>query len=138
METGGFKGRVQVVERDELYRRLETAFGIPQPAIVAEYGMTELLSQYYDAPAFRTAVTRVKAGPPWLRALVVDAAGRECPPGETGFLRHVDLANRSSAVAVDTDDRGYRVPGGFVLLGRDLDAPPRGCSLDAEDLLSPR
>jgi len=136
METGGFKGRARVVERAELYARLTAALGIATEAIVAEYGMTELVSQYYDAPQSRAGETRVKVAPPWLRTLIVDGDGREVPAGETGFLRHVDLGNRSSAVAVDTEDRGYRVDGGIVLLGRDLDAPARGCSLDAEALLA--
>jgi hypothetical protein len=138
METGGFKGRTRVVERGELYARLSAAFGIAPEAIVAEYGMTELVSQYYDAPATRGQELRVKVAPPWLRTLVVDGDGREVPEGETGFLRHVDLGNRSSAVAVDTEDRGYRAGEGIVLLGRDLDAVPRGCSLDAEELLAGR
>jgi hypothetical protein len=134
METGGFKGRAKSIGRAELYARLERALGIPQRAIVAEYGMTELLSQYYDAPESRDAAVRIKLAPPWLRTLVVDAAGREAAPGATGFLRHVDLANRASVVAVGTEDRGYAASGGIVLLGRELDAPARGCSLDAEEL----
>jgi hypothetical protein len=138
METGGFKGRARVVERAELYARLEAALGIPQRAIVAEYGMTELVSQYYDSPESRGSESRVKVAPPWLRTLVVDAAGNELPPGETGLLRHVDLGNRSSAIAVDTEDRGYRSGDGIVLLGRDIDAPARGCSLDSEELLAVR
>jgi hypothetical protein len=138
METGGFKGRTRSVDRGELYARLEHALGIPQHAIVAEYGMTELCSQYYDTLASRTQSIRVKAAPPWLRTLVVDGAGNEVPPGETGYLRHVDLANRSSAIAVETEDRGYLAAGGLVLLGRDEQAPPRGCSLDAEDLIARR
>lgn len=138
METGGFKGRARVVERTELYTALSAAFGIPEPSIIAEYGMTELLSQYYDAPQSRASETRLKIAPPWLRPLVVDGDGREVAPGETGFLRHVDLANRSSVVAIDTEDRGYRIGDGIVLLGRDLDAPARGCSLDAEDLTAGR
>lgn len=138
METGGFKGRAREVERGELYARLSAAFGIGPEAIVAEYGMTELVSQYYDAPYARASEPRVKVAPPWLRTLVVDGQGREVADGETGFLRHVDLGNRSSAVAIDTEDRGYRVGEGIVLLGRELDAPARGCSLDAEELLAVR
>jgi hypothetical protein len=136
METGGFKGRARVVERDELYTRLSASLGVAPSSIVAEYGMTELLGQYYDTVASRTQSVRVKASPPWVRALVVDADGREVPSGEIGFLRHVDLGNRSSVVAIETEDRGYRAHDGIVLLGRALDAPPRGCSLDAEDLLA--
>jgi hypothetical protein len=136
METGGFKGRARVVERSELYRGLTRTLGVPDSAIVAEYGMTELLSQYYDSPASRHTATRVKVAPPWLRPLVVDANGHEVPSGEIGYLRHVDLANRSSVVAIETEDRGYRSGEGIVLLGRDADAPLRGCSLDAEDLVA--
>lgn len=132
METGGFKGRARVVERADLYASLEAALGIAQHDIVAEYGMTELVSQFYDTPASRTSLARVKASVPWLRTLVLDANGREVGPGETGYLRHVDLGNRSSVIAIDTEDRGYATPDGIVLLGRDADAPLRGCSLDAE------
>ena len=138
METGGFKGRARAVERGELYARLERSLGIPQRAIVAEYGMTELVSQYYDSPQSRSAPIRIKVAPPWLRTLVVDAAGCEVAPGEVGFLRHVDLGNRSSVVAIQTEDRGYARDGGIVSLGREFDAPPRGCSLDAEALFARR
>jgi hypothetical protein len=136
METGGFKGRARVVERSELYGALAATLGVPESSIVAEYGMTELLSQYYDSPASRHTQTRVKVAPPWLRPLVVDANGREVLAGEIGYLRHVDLANRSSVVAIETEDRGYRADDGIVLLGREVDAPLRGCSLDAEDLVA--
>jgi len=135
METGGFKGRTRVVARVELYAALEATLGIPACAIVAEYGMTELVSQYYDTLKSRGAPERVKTAVPWLRALVIGADGRELPAGAIGTLRHVDLGNRSSVLAIDTEDRGYATVGGIVLLGRDIDAPLRGCSLDAEDLI---
>jgi hypothetical protein len=145
METGGFKGRSRVVPREELYAGLARAFGIGQERIVAEYGMTELVSQFYDSlesrgnpPESDGGLPRIKVAPPWLRTVVVDGEGREVPDGETGFLRHVDLGNRSSAVAVETEDRGYRSGEGIVLLGRTSDAPARGCSLDAEELLARR
>ena len=134
METGGFKGRTRAIDRATLYARVADAMGVAERDVVAEYGMTELTSQYYDSPASRGGDVRIKAGPPWLRTIVVDDDGREVPPGETGLLRHVDLANRSSVIAVATEDRGYAASDGFVLLGRSAGAPPRGCSLDAEDL----
>ena len=134
METGGFKGRTRVVSRDELYAKLAMRFEIDTSRIVAEYGMTELTSQYYDTADSRTHARRVKAGPPWLRARVVKTSGADETDGIVGALVHVDLANRSSAIAVATEDLGSRVDGGFVLLGRDEGAALRGCSLDAEDL----
>ncbi len=139
METGGFKGRARVVARPELYERLAATLGIAQDRIVAEYGMTELLTQYYDAHDSRGAGERVKVAPPWLRSVAVDAEGRPLRDGERGYLRHVDLANRSSVLAIDTEDVGRiaQAPDGtrgLVLEGRAPDAPPRGCSLDAEGL----
>lgn len=137
METGGFKGRSRVVARAELYRETAARLGLPTSAIVAEYGMTELSSQYYDAPDARERIEpRVKLPPPWLRPLVVDGEGRPLPPGVVGAIRHLDLANRGSVVAVETEDLGALVGGGLVLLGREQDAELRGCSLDAESLLA--
>lgn len=131
METGGFKGRTRVVERGDLYAELSAVFAIAPEHIIAEYGMTELTSQYYDA-----AVTepRIKRGPPWLRPRVVGVDGRTLPRGVVGALAHVDLANRSSCVAILTEDLGIDTGEGIVLIGRERGAELRGCSLDAEDL----
>lgn len=126
METGGFKGRSKAVSRDELYAALCDRFGLGIEQIVAEYGMTELTSQYYDD------AQRRKVGPPWLRARVVGPKRTTLPEGEIGSLVHVDLANRSSCIAIQTADMGRRIGSGFELLGRATDADPRGCSLTAE------
>ena len=136
METGGFKGRTRVVSREELYADLSRVFEIPEERINAEYGMTELTSQYYDA-----VPTRTKKSQPWLRPRVVGPDGKTLPLGVVGALVHVDLANRSSCVAVQTEDLGVATPGGgIVLIGREQGAELRGCSLDAEQLrtLAPR
>jgi hypothetical protein len=134
METGGFKGRARVVERAELYAAAAERFDLPTTAIVAEYGMTELSSQYYDSIASRASMQRVKAWPPWLRPIVVDPNGDPVAPGVVGAIRHIDCANRSSVVAIETEDLGALVPGGLLLLGRERGAELRGCSLDAEEL----
>ncbi|HEY1428373.1 MAG TPA: hypothetical protein VGF18_02290, partial [Candidatus Tumulicola sp.] len=144
METGGFKGRSKVVERAELYRRAAAAFSIEERAIVAEYGMTELTSQYYDAippknVAFDSRV-RYKRSGPWLRPRVVGVDGATLPDGIVGALVHVDLANRGSCIAVATEDLGVCVPDpitgerSLVLIGRERGSELRGCSLDAETL----
>lgn len=139
METGGFKGRTRTIARSELYAALADCFGIGTERIVAEYGMTELASQYYDAPASRSTGERRKIGPPWLRASIVGSDGREVAVGDVGAVRHIDLANRGSVLAVQTDDLARRCEDeSFVLLGRNADAPPRGCSLDAEELVARR
>jgi len=134
METGGFKGRAKIVGRAELYASAAACFGIPESAIVAEYGMTELSSQYYDSAASRSSSLRFKVWPPWLRPIVVDPLGAPVAPGIVGAIRHIDCANRSSVVAIETEDLGALTGDGLVLLGRERGAELRGCSLDAEDL----
>jgi hypothetical protein len=140
METGGFKGRSRVVERDDLYGRTAERFGLARAAIVAEYGMTELTSQYYDDVLVQAryddpGLVRYKLAPPWLRARVVGVDGRTLPDGTVGALVHVDLANRSSCVAILTEDLGVQLDEGLVLIGREHGAALRGCSLAAEDLV---
>ena len=138
METGGFKGRTRVVEREELYGRAGRMLGIPLRFIVAEYGMTELTSQYYDGVLAQgngaAASARKKFAPPWLRPRVVGPDGTTLPEGTVGALVHVDLANRASCVAVATEDLGVRFGDAIVLIGRESGAALRGCSLDAETL----
>jgi|SRR5579863_4058180 len=140
METGGFKGRSRIVQRDELYRHAAERFGAPRGVICAEYGMTELTSQYYDNVILeRTSdhrtEPRYKIAPPWLRPRVVGPDNKTLPRGTVGSLVHVDLANRSSALAIHTEDLGVEFDEGLVLMGRDADAGLRGCSLNAEDLV---
>jgi hypothetical protein len=135
METGGFKGRSRMVSREELYERTCDRFGVEPEAIVAEYGMTELASQYYDrVPTGVALAQRRKIAPPWLRARVVGPDRKTMPLGEIGSILHVDVANRSSCIAIQTEDLGIQYGDGLVLIGREIDAEPRGCSLDLEDL----
>jgi hypothetical protein len=141
MDTGGYKGRSRQIEPERMRSDYQQLLGIPASHQVNEYGMTELLSQYYDAVLRDTVLRgtgdgRRKVGPPWLRALVVDPDSLEpVPTGASGILRHVDLANLHSVVAIQTEDLGREVEGGFLLLGRAAGAPPRGCSIAADLLM---
>lgn len=141
METGGFKGRSRYVERSELYTRTAERFGVPLRAIVAEYGMTELASQYYDDVLLRDETDeriepRYKRCGPWMRTRIVAPDGATLPKGSVGAIVHVDLANRSSCIAIQTEDLAVEFDDGFVLMGRETGAQLRGCSLAAEDLVS--
>ena len=141
METGGFKGRSRILERPEFYASLSQAHGVPLEAIVNEYGMTELLSQFYDGPAAATSgmalEDRRHVPPPWVRTRVLDPNTLlGLPMGEPGLLCHYDLANAGSVMAVLTEDLGTAVEDGFRVLGRVQGAEPRGCSLAMDDLLS--
>ncbi|MGD8361777.1 MAG: long-chain fatty acid--CoA ligase [Gemmatimonadota bacterium] len=162
METGGFKGRSRTVPREALYSGLEDLFGVPRTLIVNEYGMTELLSQFYEPvlaggrgwggraegegwskdrneeaePPWGALSRRYHRGPPWVRTRILHPLTLEpVPAGEVGILAHLDLANLGSISAVLTEDTGRLVPGGFRLQGRSPGAEPRGCSLAMEDFL---
>lgn len=137
LETGGFKGRSREVPRETLYALFTERLGVPPTHCLAEYGMAELCSQFYDTllvdPTAETG-TRRKAGPPWIRTRVLDPrTGQDALPGEPGLLCHYDLANLNSVLAVGTEDMGRAVAGGFELLGRAPRAELRGCSLTAEE-----
>ena len=139
METGGFKGRSRELTRTELHAGISTALGVPAAAIVNQYGMCELGSQFYE-PSLRTGrLTQTKRVPPWVRTRVLDpATWKEVPAGETGVLVHYDLANTGSVLAIQTSDLGLRCDDGFEVLGRLQGAEERGCSIAADALLAPR
>ena len=147
METGGYKGRSTELPRDALYRALEGGMGVPADHTVGEYGMTELLSQFYEpvlpgSPGFPGSVElseRVYRGPPWVRTLVLDPLTlAPMPPGEVGVLAHLDLANVGSVASILTEDLGKQTQNGFQLVGRSPESEPRGCSLAMEDFLAAR
>ncbi len=124
METGGMKGRRRELTRQELHRKLKTAFNLE--AVHSEYGMTELFSQayspgeglFYPAPTMRVLCREV-----------TDPLQAQ-RPGRAGGLNIIDLANLDTISFIATDDLGRVHPGGaFEVLGR-LDASDvRGCNL---------
>lgn len=140
MDTGGFKGRAREVTRGELYGAIHDRLGIAPEWCVNEYGMTEMSSQFYDGAAGTAPAdpaSRVHSGPGWVRTRATDPETlRILPHGETGVLRHWDLANLDSVACIQTSDLGITSPEGFRVLGRAQGAEARGCSLAMDDLLS--
>ena len=132
METGGFKGSGRETAKEVLYEQLSESFGIPISAIWNEYGMTELSSQFYSS-----GIGNSHRGPPWLRFVVINAeTNEEAETGQVGLLKIVDLANLWSVFAIQTQDLAVARPdGGFILVGRDPKALPRGCSRAMDELL---
>src|SRR5947207_12941522 len=107
MDTGGFKGQNErAVAAKELRARYDALLGIPATHCVNEYGMTELLSQFYDdgLRAYIRALPslgRAKRTPPWVRSTIVDPETlAPLRTGERGLLRHFDLANLHSVCAL--------------------------------------
>lgn len=135
MQTGGFKGRSRSVEPGQMLQMLATRYGVAEPYIVQEYGMTELCSQLYET-ALRDAALETTSGPrrlwapSWVRATVVDPETlATVPEGAEGLLRIDDPCNLDTACAIQTSDRARRVGDGIIVLGRSVGATPRGCSL---------
>jgi len=125
------------VDRDELAAATARTFAIDRRSVVGEYGMTELSSQFWEAPPTSEDETRSYFEPPWARVVAVD--GRTLEPladGEVGIARIEDLANVDSAFAVVTQDRVRRRGAGFELLGRVPGSLPRGCSIALEEMLA--
>lgn len=132
VDTGGSKGG-RTMSRAGILKAAWRFLHIPAYLCVGEYGMTELLSQFYD-DAWHSRWSgalepRSKVGPRWMRTLVADPATLQpLPAGERGILRHFDLANVGSVSAVQTLDVGHAHGAGFEVTGRATGAEARGCS----------
>lgn len=142
METGGFKGRSRSVPRDVLRREIAACFGLDEGAVVNQYGMTELGSQFYDSTLVHPDGPRRKLAPPWTGVRFVDPEhGREVASGKAGMIVIHDLANTGSVAAIQTADLGRAIPGrsgspgGFDVLGREAGAEARGCSIATDVML---
>lgn len=123
-DGGGYRGRFGELTQDDYFRLAEEVLGMPAAHCVNVLGMAESATNYFD-DTLRAAVrggtsTRRRIPPPWAR---VEAVGieslRPLPPGEVGLLRHYDLANLPTVLAVQTDNLGYTDgAGGFQIVGR--------------------
>ncbi|WXG39825.1 MAG: hypothetical protein WED07_03200 [Candidatus Freyarchaeum deiterrae] len=137
---GGYKGRSREVQRTDFIEMASQILGIPEDNIINILGLTETASIFYDNTLKNringVSEPRYKPNHPWTRTVVVDPETLErLPRGEIGLLKHYDLANRSTVLAVQTDDIGYEVGDGFEILGRAAGSKPRGCSLGIEELI---
>lgn len=131
MHTGGAKASGRAVSRDALRTAFGEHLGIATRDVVEEYGMTELLSQAYDAPRVTPGPRRL-VGVPWMRTRVLDPRTlAPVAPGTRGVLCHYDLANHDTAVAVLTQDMATAVEDGFTDIVRAPGASMRGCSSEA-------
>ena len=133
VDTGGNKARPGVLSPAGILKAGWRHLHVPSYLSVNEYGMTEMLSQFYDdalLSRFRGWLRpRAKIGPVWVRTTVVDPATLEPVSGDRpGILRHLDLANWETICAIQTLDIGRSVGAGFQVLGRARGADRRGCS----------
>jgi len=124
METGGYKASGISLTKEDLYAQFHTKLGLAEGQIWNEYSMTELSSQFYTR-----GINNAHIGPPWLRFQIIHPETlKEVNEGEMGYLVLYDLANIDSVCAIQTQDFAIREGRGFLLIGRDPGALPRGCS----------
>ena len=132
METGGMKGRREVMVREEVHKHLRDAFNVP--SIHSEYGMTELLSQAYSKgegifqnPAWMKVVIRDDEDPLSVVSRESSVVSRQ---SVQGAINIIDLANIYSCSFIATDDVGRLYDdGSFEVSGRMDNSDVRGCSL---------
>jgi hypothetical protein len=141
MDTGGNKGKGRAISRNGFLQSCWKYLKVAGYYCVNEYGMTEMASQFYDNVLYnrfrQSNEPRYKIGPPWVRTVVVDPETLTAvPTGQTGLLRHYDLANVGSVMAIQTDDLGYTTGAGFEISGRAPGAEARGCALVLDELLA--
>lgn len=142
LDGGGFKGKSREISKEEFYSKFPQILGIPSDCSINLYAMTEMATQFPDN-VFRNRVKgvfkpRFKEIPPWARTISVDPDTLERLPmgADLGLLRHYDLANFNTVLAIQTDDIGYGIEDGFEVIGRAKGAEGRGCALNVEELLN--
>ena len=147
VDTGGNKGRRSAAAGGRSHPLSTGGFinacwrllNVPGYHCINEYGMTELCSQFYDNVLCERIAgrftPRFKIGPAWTRTVVVDPETLlEVSAGTPGLLRHYDLANCGSVMAIQTEDLGVAAGHGFEIRGRMTGAEPRGCALLLEEI----
>lgn len=123
-DGGGYQGTFGECSRDQYYALVEEFLGVPWHMCVNALGMGESGTNYFDnvlRDFCRGEVVkeRHKVDLPWTRTIVVGVrTGKRLPEGELGLIRHYDLTNRATVLAVQTDNIGYETDKGFEILGR--------------------
>jgi len=125
METGGMKGRREEMIREEVHHKLKKSFQLP--SVHSEYGMTELLSQFYSKGNGEFL------GPIWAKIITreVNDPFSNGTNRETGIINVIDLANIDSCCFIETKDLGKinKHYGYFEVKGRLDHSDVRGCNL---------
>lgn len=144
VDGGGYKERSRDVPKQEFIEASSKMFGLPEDHVINLLGYGEHPTLIYDN-VFRNALMRVngsryKPNLPWHKTLVVDPEKYPketvfLKKGEKGILRHFDLSDRGTVIAVQTDDEGELIEDGFEIWGRAKGAGARGCSLAVEEMM---
>ncbi|MDH3360556.1 MAG: hypothetical protein OEL55_06760 [Desulfobulbaceae bacterium] len=135
-DGGGYMGQFGECSKEEYFEMCHDILGVEEHHCINVLGMGEVSTNFFDSTlddhlAGRES-SRHKIIPPWTRTEVVDVDTFEpLPKGEIGLLKHYDLVNRSMVVAVQTDNLGFEMDGGFEIVGRWKKRPGK---LDGEEI----
>ncbi len=123
IETGGMKGKMKEITRDELHSKLVRKLKSP---IHSEYSMAEIMSQAYSLS------NGVYLTPPWMHVRTRDVYDPlSCAENEkSGGIDIIDLANIYTCSFISTKDIGILHENlTFEVLGRFDFSDLRGCNL---------
>lgn len=124
VDGGGYRGKFGECTREMYYKQCFEILGISEEYCVNVLGMAECTTNFVDS-SLRDALNgikrkRYKPNHKWARVVAFDmeTCSRPLPQGELGLLRHYDLANLPTVIAVQTDNLGYNTGDGFEIIGR--------------------
>lgn len=142
-DGGGYRGRFGELTQEDFFALAEEVLAIPASHCVNVLGMAETATNYFD-DTLRASITgkvsrRRRYPPPWARVTAVDRETLEhLPPGEVGLLRHYDLVNLPTVLAVQSDNLGHvDADGGFQIVGRARVANGKVAELPSERVVGP-
>lgn len=153
-DGGGYRGKFGELTQEDFYRLAEQVLGIPASHCVNVLGMAESATNYFDhtlraaalprraapaIPALAKNLPRRRFPPPWARTVAADRLTlRALPPGEVGLLKHYDLINVPTVLAVQTDNLGYvNADGSFQIVGRARQENGTVSALPSERVVGP-
>ena len=123
-DGGGYSGIFGDCSQNELLRLTKEYLDILPEYVVNTLGTAESATNYIDHTLYTAWLglpqrPRCKALLPWTKVVAMDKdTFQPLPNGETGLLCLYDLVNRSTALAVQTDNLGYTTEDGFEIMGR--------------------
>lgn len=144
-DGGGYRGRFGEVTREGYYELAERILGVRATHCVNILGMAESATNYFDHSlrasvlGLDDGVPRHKIAPPWTRVQAVSVDDLSpLPHGEVGLLRHFDIANLPTVLAVQSDNLGFTDGrGGFEIVGRAKVVDGRVTPLPSERAVGP-
>jgi hypothetical protein len=144
-DGGGYRGKFGELSQEDYLALAWDVLGIPANYCVNVLGMAETATNYFDdtlrnAVAGRPSRSRIRRCPPWTRTVAVSVEDLSVlPPGQVGLLRHYDVVNLPTVLAVQTDNLGYTdEAGNFQIVGRaQRDAAGKVSLMPSERVVGP-